>query len=91
MTTYHSNGEFTAEDQTDDQSAAGKKAAAMREQVETHMRDAREAVDDTAKQVSEAVDRHTKDGVRFVRENPGMAIAGAVGAGIVLGLLLRGK
>lgn len=42
-------------------------------------------------QASEELRKVTESGTKFVRENPGTAIVGAVGVGILVGLALRGR
>lgn len=76
-------------------SAAKKRAA---EKLETGIETVQETaaqVADQAKvmsdQANEEFRKLTEIGTQFVRENPGAAIAGAVGVGILLGLALRGR
>ena len=33
----------------------------------------------------------TESGSRFVRENPGLAVAGAIGVGVLIGLMVRNR
>jgi len=42
-------------------------------------------------QASEEIRKMAETGTKFVRKNPGAAVAGAVGVGILLGLALRGR
>lgn len=42
-------------------------------------------------QAGEELRKVTDSGTKFVRENPGTAIVGAVGLGILVGLALRGR
>ncbi|PJI84468.1 hypothetical protein BC777_3528 [Yoonia maricola] len=42
-------------------------------------------------QASEELRKVAETGTKFVRENPGTAIVGALGVGILLGLALRGR
>ena len=42
-------------------------------------------------QAGEELRKMTESGTKFVRENPGTAVIGAVGLGILVGLALRGR
>lgn len=46
---------------------------------------------EVAEQAKAEVRKQGEAGARFVRENPGMAVAGALGVGFLLGLTLRGR
>ncbi len=68
------------------------------ETVEKGVEAAQDSFDQAARQAqavteqaSQEVDKMVKTGTRFVRENPGTAIAGAVGVGVLVGLALRGR
>lgn len=42
-------------------------------------------------QANEEIRKMAETGTKFVRENPGAAVAGAIGVGILVGLALRGR
>lgn len=44
-----------------------------------------------AERAQDEIGKLTESGTKFVRENPGAAIAGALGIGILVGLALRGR
>lgn len=87
MTTYHSNG---TQDQSSDPAQAGLRDK-VREQVDARMKDAANATEDARKKVGAHVSRANQESVRFVKENPALALAGAVGVGILIGLAVRGR
>lgn len=47
------------------------------------------AAADVAKRASKEAETLVKSGSKFVKENPGMALAGAAGLGVLLGLALN--
>ncbi len=73
-----------------DKSAAAIKGRAT-EALEHGLETAQETVGQATKQATEELRKLTETGSKFVRENPGAAVAGAVGVGILLGLALRGR
>lgn len=97
MTTYHPNGGVdaaetghsqtgladqvrdTVAEQTD---ALRQRGAELRDQVAESARQTRDQVADTTRTAS-------AEGARFVRENPGLALAGALGLGLLIGLSVR--
>ncbi|MEL6644826.1 MAG: hypothetical protein AAFQ79_12910 [Pseudomonadota bacterium] len=84
MTTYHSNGmDETAGDDT--------MGATLKARAEEQMDAIKEASAVAQKRTEEAVTNTVNEGARFVRENPGVALAGAVGVGVLIGLALRGR
>ncbi|SFS21232.1 hypothetical protein [Yoonia litorea] len=52
---------------------------------------AQDTVGQATEQAGEELRKLTDAGTKFVRENPGAAIAGAVGVGILLGIALRNR
>lgn len=81
---------------------AGKSAAAIKDRAAETLEKGVEAAQDAAAQAAEQAQLATmqasdemrkvaETGTQFVRKNPGAAIAGAVGLGILVGLVLRGR
>jgi len=79
-----------------------KTAAAVQERATQTVENGVEAAQDgmteaadQAKQITEQANAEirklTEKGTEFVRQNPGAAVAGAVGAGLLLGLALRSR
>ncbi|WP_342069836.1 hypothetical protein [Yoonia algicola] len=64
-----------------------KGAKAAQDTVDHATERAKVATDEAQKEIRKLTDT----GADFVRENPGTAIVGAVGVGILLGLALRGR
>lgn len=68
---------------------------ALKNGVTESIEDTVGAAQETAKQVADqATDEFRKmseSGTKFVRDNPGVAVAGALGVGILVGLVLRGR
>lgn len=62
----------------------------VREQVEAHLAEARAATEKAQERIG-AAGRTADDTLHFVRSNPGIAMAGAVGFGVLVGLALRGR
>ena len=52
---------------------------------------AEDAVMQAAGQASEQLQKVAETSRTFVRENPGVALAGALGVGVIVGLALRGR
>jgi len=63
----------------------------VREQVEAHLAEARAATEKAQERIGAAAGRTADDTLHFVRSNPGIAMAGAVGFGVLVGLALRGR
>lgn len=61
------------------------------ESVEDTMEAAQETLHQVAEQTSEELRKVADSSTRFVRENPALAVAGALGAGIIIGLAVRGR
>ncbi len=60
-----------------------------KERLEETYEEARARVDEGIAHGRAEAERLTGESAKFVRDNPGLAIAGAVGAGLLLGLALR--
>ena len=65
--------------------------ASARERLEGHLSDAHERATEVAEDLSRTAKASVDEGTRFVRENPGIALAGALGLGVLIGLSLRGR
>lgn len=72
-------------------SKSKKAAAAAAETAQQSVETAQEVVADTVEKTTDEFQKLAHSGKQFVRENPGTAIAGAIGVGILLGLALRGR
>lgn len=81
---------------------ANKKAAAIKDRATKTLEKGVEAAQDTyeqaafqaelaTEQAGEELRKLTASGTKFVRDNPGTAVVGAVGLGILVGLALRGR
>lgn len=73
-----------------DTSAAALKDRAM-ETLENGVETTQETLNELTQQASDEFRKLQESGTKFVRENPGTALAGAVGVGILVGLALRGR
>lgn len=73
-----------------DRSAAAIKDD-VTERVEETLNAAQDNVMQAADQVTEEFHKISESSKQFVRENPGAAVAGALGVGVLLGLALRGR
>lgn len=85
MTTYHPDQSTDAPNGEDTQTLADS----AREQLETRRAQMGEAAAQARQQVTGAAQRGTDQGAQFVRDNPALALAGAAGVGLLLGLALR--
>lgn len=67
--------------------------AEMADRTKAHMnaglKELQRTADEVGTEMARTVSTAAEDGRRFVRENPGMALAGAVGLGVLVGLALR--
>lgn len=61
------------------------------ETIEKSVDHAQDVVSEMTHQANDELRKMTDSGAKFVRENPGTAIAGALGVGVLLGLALRGR
>lgn len=87
MTTYHPD----ATQGTPNGEGTQTLADTAREQFEARRTQVSKAAENTRKQIADASQNATHQTAQFVRDNPAVALAGAVGAGILLGLALRGR
>lgn len=66
-------------------------AEAVREQFESSREQARDAAEAARHEVADTARRASDQSAQFVRDNPALAMTGAVGLGILLGLALKGR
>lgn len=71
--------------------AAGNLAGRVKEQAAQAVQQAQEQVDAGLQYSSSELQRMTSEGREFVKKNPGLAVAGALGAGVLLGLAMRSR
>jgi ElaB/YqjD/DUF883 family membrane-anchored ribosome-binding protein len=69
-------------------SAVAERAAKT---LESGIETAQDQIANVTDQASEEFRKFSETGTKFVRENPGVSMAGALGVGILLGLALRGR
>jgi ElaB/YqjD/DUF883 family membrane-anchored ribosome-binding protein len=83
-------------------SSGGKSKAPAKERAAEAIENGMDAVKDTAvearlqaeiaaERATDEINKLTESGTKFVRENPGTAVVGALGVGILVGLALRGR
>jgi ElaB/YqjD/DUF883 family membrane-anchored ribosome-binding protein len=84
MTTYHPNGLH----ETGPAPAEPGIADRARDEIGRRAGAARNAAADAQAQATDALTRGGDETARFVRDNPGAALAGAVGIGVLIGLAL---
>ena len=84
MTTYHPNGLTDTGADTAEPGIAER----AREEISRRAEEARAVAADAQAQARDAVARGSEETARFVRENPGAALAGALGLGVLIGLAL---
>ncbi|QAX28108.1 hypothetical protein [Leisingera sp. NJS204] len=72
-------------------SESGNLAGRVKEQAAQTVQQAQEQIDAGLQYSSGEMQRLTKEGQAFVRKNPGLAIAGALGVGVLLGLAMRSR
>lgn len=93
MTTYHPNG--TVESETGDIGGHAGSSESTRERIGNQVNEMRDDLSRRAQETHQSVDRAVRtasdEGARFVRENPGVALAGALGLGVIIGLAMRGR
>ncbi|MGR3512039.1 MAG: hypothetical protein ACU0GG_04695 [Paracoccaceae bacterium] len=85
MTTYHPN---STTEHTEDAISMGERLRANSQDSMTH---AQERAADAAKEVEKTVTSSVDAGAKFVCENPAVALAGAAGTGILIGLSLGNR
>lgn len=70
-------------------------ASAMADRVKTQVGEgltqSQDVLQDVATQATDEMRKVSDESARFVRENPGIAVAGAVGVGVLIGMALRAK
>lgn len=84
MSTYHPNG-------MDDAATNDSMGATIKRHAEEQLETVKEASAVAQERTAEAVSKTVDESARFVRENPGVALAGALGVGVLIGLALRGR
>lgn len=52
---------------------------------------AQDSLDAAVEQGSAELDRLSRQSTKFIQENPGVAVAGALGLGVLIGLALRNR
>jgi ElaB/YqjD/DUF883 family membrane-anchored ribosome-binding protein len=87
MTTYHPNG-LT---ETEARPAGKGRTEQIRDRVQEQSDSLMQRGAEMREQASETARDATAQGARFVRENPGLALAGALGLGLIIGLSVRGR
>ncbi|MEO1155494.1 MAG: hypothetical protein AAFV31_14290 [Pseudomonadota bacterium] len=88
MTTYHTNG---THEMPADETPTPTRGEKLRQNAETAAQGVRDGAAAARDRAGETVTRSMDEGARFVRENPGAALAGALGVGVLIGLALRGR
>lgn len=88
MTTYHPDITQTHIPQNDGSGSTGLLRRARNAAIDTH---AREMADAAHRQINDTATQASLRGKRFVQENPTLAVLGAVGFGIFLGVALRAR
>lgn len=88
MTTYNPNGLDEPKHATAEPASEPGIADRARAHIDRRTEEARDAARAASDKTRETVARGTEEGARFVRENPGVALAGAVGLGVLIGLAL---
>lgn len=73
------------------ESASGNLAGRVKEQAAQTVQQAQEQIDAGLQYSSGELQRMATEGRAFVKKNPGLAIAGALGAGVLLGLAMRSR
>jgi ElaB/YqjD/DUF883 family membrane-anchored ribosome-binding protein len=92
MTTYHPD---TTTSQSAHATGNGSSSETWSEtakaQLDARRAQARDAAETAQAHAQEITQRGSEETARFVRENPVLALTGAVGAGILIGLILRDR
>ncbi|AHD02519.1 hypothetical protein [Leisingera methylohalidivorans] len=71
--------------------ASGNLTGRVKEQAAQTVQQAQEQIDAGLQYSSGEMQRFAKEGQEFVKKNPGLAVAGALGAGVLLGLAMRSR
>lgn len=61
----------------------------VRDEIGHRAERAQHATQAAGQQVAEAAQSATEQGTKFVRDNPGLALAGALGVGVLIGMAMR--
>ncbi|WP_299785427.1 hypothetical protein [uncultured Marivita sp.] len=88
MTTYHPDTTQTYIPQNDSSGSTGLLRKARNTARDTQ---AREVADEAHRQINDTATQASLRGKRFVQENPTLAMLGAIGFGIFLGVALRAR
>jgi ElaB/YqjD/DUF883 family membrane-anchored ribosome-binding protein len=91
MATIAENNNTTASKTSKPEADADSNVAALKEAASQKAEEVRAAADATLKSTTDAAADLAKSGSKFVEENPGVALAGAAGLGVLLGLALGHK
>lgn len=86
----HSAASDTSQPNGKDKSTKGLPSE-MAGRIEDTVEATQETVMQAANEASAEIRKMADSGTKFVRDNPGVAIASAVGVGILMGLALRGR
>ena len=81
------NGSVKSEAESVAATLAEKTSKATTRALET----AQDTIADTSDRLQTEVNNLTKNSKAFVKDNPGVAIAGALGVGVLVGLALRNR
>ncbi|SHH02276.1 hypothetical protein [Cognatishimia maritima] len=71
------------------ETSASAMAAQVKDQAAETFKSAQEQLDQGIARSNEEIQRLAKEGREFVAKNPGVALAGAVGLGLIVGLAMR--
>lgn len=69
----------------------GNLAEQVKEQASQTLQQAQDQIDAGLQFSSGEMQRIANEGQAFVKKNPGLAVAGALGAGVLLGLAMRSR
>ncbi|SDY35244.1 hypothetical protein [Citreimonas salinaria] len=67
----------------------GDHKPSMSDRAREQVNAGRESMQQASQKISETAATATEQGTAFVRENPGLALAGALGIGVLIGLAIR--
>lgn len=74
---------------TEHKASVGDRAREMGDRAREQAQVGRDTVQQATQKISETAATATEQGTAFVRENPGLALAGALGVGVLIGLAMR--
>ena len=91
MNTKATNAPFETDPLAHDPSASEQpsRTERIREEIGERTERARHATQAAGQQVAETAQGAAEQGTKFVKDNPGLALAGALGVGVLLGMALR--